>query len=307
MKRIILMTGLLFCSGCALATPPASHFSMRAVDFETGIPVTNAVVEVTFIEREDPWGNGVGKEDRQKKPVDENGVATFSGCSIGNGCGGSINADGYYQSTKGLMYSGKNILLNRWEPWGPTIEVRMRPKKKPVPMVNKQTQWVKFPVFGVPITYDLEVGDWTAPYGKGIASDLIFNVTTSENPSRAEYTLTFSTLEDGIMEYQFPEDCYSSFKWPYVAPELGYIDRLNKYKVYKNPSSPETNIKDEVNYIFRVRTKIDKKGHVSSACYGLIIGDIELTTTGEFKFGYWFNPDPFSRSLEYNGENLLEK
>ncbi|QBG49013.1 hypothetical protein EGM51_16995 [Verrucomicrobia bacterium S94] len=183
----------------------------------------------------------------------------------------------------------------------------MRKIKNPVSMVHKGKKWEAFPEYNVEIGYDLGVGDWVSPNGRGKSADFVFKTRKTENPSRAEYVLSFSNPGDGILEYQFPENLKSSFKWPYVAPEAGYDNKLEKYKVYKIPSRPETNLKRTVNYIFRVRTQMDEDGNIIAACYGRISGEIELTTDGKYQFGYWFNPDSSSRSLEYNGVNLLKK
>ncbi len=174
-------------------------------------------------------------------------------------------------------------------------------------MVYKKRKWMKCPAFRSPVSFDLEVGDWVAPHGKGKSSDFTFNITTGSDPSHADYSLTFPNLNDGIMEFKFTDDTHPNFNWPYVAPESGYLNEIKKYKTYKTPSHPETNLKrDAINYIFRVRTQTDEKGKITSACYGKIKGDIDLTTTGQLQFEYWFNPVPNQKSLEYNGKNILE-
>jgi hypothetical protein len=300
----------MLSTGCALAAPPASHFMMKAVDAETGLPVTNAMVHVTFIERGDPWGNGTGKEDRQEKPTDKFGCAIFEGLSCGPGGGGSIDADGYYQSTQGTNYTHKNIALNRWEPWNPTIEVKMRPKKNPVPMVYKKIFRIKPPVVEQPVGFDLVRADWVAPHGSGIQSDFIFTVTLSEVPKRgAKYTLGFSSKTDGIQEYLPPDEyASSSFKWPYEAPLDGYKSSLSRFAYYQfpNPELPGSDLKSPINYMFRVRSRKLDNGVISGS-YGFIQGEIKIEKENALCFEYWFNPVPNERSLEYNGVNLLKK
>jgi hypothetical protein len=277
---------------------------MKAVDFETGMPISNAVINVTFIEREDPWGNGVGKVDRQKKPVDKNGLATFSGDSVGNGCGGSVDADGYYQSTKGMTYSRKNIALNRWEPWSPTIKVKMRKIKNPTPMIFHRMLRNKVPIKNGHIGFDLEATDWVKPYGQGLISDLVFTLTTVTEPKQGlEYSLTFTNPMDGVQEYTPPQDMRSSYIFPYEAPTNGYSASLNKYRLLYYPvipNYPANNLKDNINYIFRVRTVVDENGQIIEANYGRIQGEVVLSDTPLIDMQYWFNPDPHSRSLESN-------
>ena len=75
----------------------------------------------------------------------------------------------------------------------------------------------------------------------------------------------------------------------------------------KVAGAPKHNLNKDVNYLIRTRTQVDEDGNITSACYGYFQGEISFIPKGEFKFGYWFNPVPNERSLEYSGENLLKK
>jgi len=57
-----------------------------------------------------------------------------------------------------------------------------------------------------------------------------------------------------------------------------------------------TNIKNDVKYLFRVRTVTDKDGNIIAAKYGKINGEINVWP-GKIKFFYYFNPDG-TRNLE---------
>ena len=302
MKTLFVLGLSSLLSGCVLAQQPTSCFTLKAVDAETGAPISNAQARVTFIEREDPWGNGTGKFDRQSKLTDDRGLVTFKGISYGPGGGGSIDADGYYQTTQGTNYSHVNIALNRWEPWNPTIKVKLRPKKNQVPMIKKYIEWQPVPNIGGSVGYDCEVGDWVSPYGKGVISDLILTTSSymqeGERGSEARYNLSFSNKYDGIQVYQFPVGLTSSFKWPYEAPLEGYLRELEKFEHWdKNGMPDQSNYAGNNNYIFRVRSRQLEDGSIE-ACYGMIEGELEFIPQGKIRFNYWFNPDPQSRSLE---------
>lgn len=297
----ILLVGAL-SSGCVSAEPAASKFTVRVIDTETGLPVTNAVVQTIFEHQYDPWGNKPSIVDRRKEPVDVNGEIVFKGKCIHGGAGGTAFAEGYYSSHNGQS-SKKNSLLNRWEPWNPIIEVKMRPKKNPVPMVHKGMLREKVPLTtDGSVGYDLGTGDWIAPYGKGKTSDLLFTITNVTEPKKGiRYTLSFPNPLDGIQEYMPPEDLRSSYIFPYEAPTNGYASSLNKYRLLKYPvlsDYPANNLKENINYIFRVRTQVDKDGNIVSAHYGCIKGEVTLSSTPLIDLRYWFNPDPQSRSLE---------
>ena len=160
--------------------------------------------------------------------------------------------------------------------------------------------WIDIPVFAQPIGYDLEVGDWIAPYGKGKISDFIFQFDSKTH--EISYTLTFSNPNDGIQEYEHPKD-QSSYKWPFTALKNGYETKLSKSVKYIDRKR-ETNLKKKVNYIYRLRTVTDKKGQIVQACYGKIPSEIEVTTNGKVKFSYYFNPDG-TPNLEFDTTNNL--
>jgi len=301
MKWILPMIAALCCSGCAFATLPASKFTICVTDMETGLPITNAVVQTIFEHKYDPWGGGKSKIDRRKERVDVDGMAVFAGEDIGGSFGVTIHADGYYQDWAGLERRKKNIVLNRWEPWNPTFEVKMRPKKNPVLMTYKRQKWTVVPEFGKLVGYDLEIRDWVAPHGKGKTEDFLFVMNLdrkSMSDAEASYTLTFSNPLDGIQEYLPPDDLRSSFIFPYVAPTNGYKKSLYQHDITTPYGPSKTTEKENINYIFRVRTKTDDEGNIVSACYGRIKGELKISRKGQVEFGYWFNLEPNNRSLE---------
>ena len=299
MKATLLLLCLLQ-SGCVLATLPSSKYTVRAVDAETGLPVTNAVIRTGFDHQYDPWGNKPSIVDLRKEHVNEKGEVTFKGKDRKGGAGGTVFAEGYYTGHKG-QGSKLNAVLNRWEPWNPTITVKLRPKKDPVPMVYKRIELKKIPKKQIKIGFDLEKGDWVAPYGKGKIADFIFIPNWySFDPikgSEGSYKLVFSNPDDGIQEYEFPKNLDSSFKWAYVAPTNNYSNILEQKSVWTKTGRLKKGYKN-CNYIFRVRSKRNKKGKIISACYGRIKGPIDVGPYGKFNMEYWFNPNPKSRSLE---------
>lgn len=184
-----------------------------------------------------------------------------------------------------------------------------------VPMLVKSTGWIKVPKNDTPCGYDLEVGDWVIPHGKGKVNDFIFNMGSrfvTPRDSEAKYDLYFSDSLDGIQEFTPEKGGQSTFSWPYLAPAAGYKQELSRF-VYRGSSPTEsyiykTNNKKSANYIYRVRTKVDSSGKVISANYGYIHSEIECNRfeNGRLRFTYHFNPDKHSRSLEFNGVNLFK-
>lgn len=164
----------------------------------------------------------------------------------------------------------------------------------------------KAPRLDKELGFDLLVGDWVAPYGKGMIKDFIFTCSNDATNQVASYILSFSNPEDGIIEYPRDKEEQSFFRWPHLAPLTGYSKTL-KEKVYYGSKRDQNFLPDhklipqilsDIGYIFRVRTECDKDGNLISAYYGRIDSAIITGWDDVVGFGYWLNTDPHSRSLE---------
>ena len=228
-----------------------------------------------------------------------------------------VEKEKYYRSGSGAKLKSVNKLLNRWEPWPSKVTIKLRKKKNPVPMYVRKVEG-KIPVVGKPVGFDLEKGDWVKPFGKGEVADFVFTVKRDYKAYldfSLSYTLVFSNKFDGIQEYHMDATYEQSyFKWPYEAPIDGYKKKLSRYKsIHPNNDNSDikwkidTNFKDKIKYIYRVRTKTDGAGKIISANYGKIIGEIIVDRELSFGFTYYFNPDPKSRSLEFDPDRNLFK
>ena len=61
------------------------------------------------------------------------------------------------------------------------------------------------PVFEKAVGFDLMVGDWVAPYGKGINTDIFFTGhfdKHTEGESNYTLTVSFPNSGDGLQEFQ---------------------------------------------------------------------------------------------------------
>jgi hypothetical protein len=89
---------------------------------------------------------------------------------------------------------------------------------------------------------------------------------------------------------------------PAVAPVNNYENELLLWQSW-HPNEPmRGHAKANLNYIFRVRSKLDSKGELKEANYGWIKGNVQIDTEESesiyLSFEYYYNPDPLSRSLE---------
>ena len=305
-KVKVVISVFYFLKWTCFAAPKAQVIA--TVYDGSGFPVEGAKVEIVGVVKKEPGKGWGAKTIKGYSVTDDKGVAKLSVRSEGSLISLNVNKDGFYRSGVGYRMSRKNHIMNRWEPSNAVIEVLLKEKKDPVPMYfYKKTSLIKVPVFGEPVGYDFSAGDWVAPYGTGIHQDVSVLVKRRFAGARdydIHATLSFAE-NDGIQEVKMEEDP-SHFKWPYVAPLMGYKQEL-QFKKYRHPDGERfaDNNYGNLNYIFRVRTVKDEKGNIISACYGRIPGGVDLTWGDYINWVYYLNADPNSRSLEYSGENLF--
>ena len=294
MKYLFLTLTLLLNAGCVMASEPQVKVTFHVTDAETSETLTNAMVKVF----NDKW---------EIKPVDSNGFCSFKGQGLTLGWTGHATLDGYYKTSAGAKYIKLNSILNRMEPWNPTVEVRMRKIKNPVAMTHRSIQKnaFKVPGYNQQLGYDLERDAFVAPHGSGVNTDLYFNFKRQfENPRsyKVSCEITFPNKYDGIQECFFQRNQFN-FQWPYLAPTNNYKPSLIWESIRSNAKPAVHNFDEKsVNYIFRIRTQIDEDGDIISAYYGKIEGAFGLGWADWVNWVYWFNPVANERSLEWIGE-----
>lgn len=312
MKRSLLIMAVFVLSLrlCPIAYALSNAKLTAKIIDENGAAIQGAHVTLGFSGAKQGDGGGMfnfGKDGF----TDSNGF--FSG-SAGTLPYVGVVADktGYYRSIQKYEFKSSSLLLNRWEPWNPTIEVLLKKKRNPVAMYMKGTDDLKVPVFDKSIKsigYDLEKGAMVAPYGSGVVSDFVFTFHANDraySDYECNFTLTFSNEHDGIQEYLFDSKNQSLYKWPFEAPESGYVGNLSKEKSMIPGRGYKSNEKDNVHYLFRVRTKVDKDGKVVGGLYGKIGKEFEFDPKGAIFFGYYLNPDG-TRNLEEDPKKNLFK
>ena len=308
MRKYFLLLCAIFCIFNANQSfgYPTGKLTLKVIDDEAGNPIRGAMVHVSFMQAND---SGIGlKTIRNNDVTNAEGFVSFQGVGM-ESVGATISKDGYYQSGSGFKFTSSSNVTNRWEPWNPTVEVVLKKKRNPVPMYVKGTDNLKLPQFDIPIGYDLEKGDLVVPYGTGTTSDFIFSMHSAERAYtdyECNFSLTFSNEFDGIQEYFFDSNNQSNYKWPFLAPESGYVTTLFKEKSMQPGKGYTSNEIENVHYIFRVRTKTDNDGKIVSALYGKIVKEFEFDPKGAIFFGYYLNPDG-TRNLEEDPKRNLFK
>jgi len=248
--------------------------------------------------------------------TDANGNVTLTlPCLFGNV---SISTQhgfpGYYPN--GLDYQFTNVVSGKWQPWNPIVDLIVKPILNPIPMYARNMGALganlTLPAKNIPIGFDLEAADFVAPYGKGTVSDLIFTLTEKvpfvnySQPFDISLNLSFSNKGDGIQSVIVPPN--QGKVMPRYAPDSGYKATLvQKMARYANGKGLNTQVNENQNYFFRVRSVLDEQGNVKSALYGKIYGEIGFWGNQHLRFTYYLNPNSNDRNLEFDpAKNLFQ-
>lgn len=303
--RIVVSFAVVTVGTVTVIKYPEAKISIKVID-EGRTPVANAEVGIGFeVMSTKYFGN-------ETVPVSgkTNVVGEFTGSALGDrSLGFTVKKTGYYPTTG--VYSFKEAVADKWQPWNPTLEVVLRRVGTPVPMYARRLR-LEIPVVNAPIGFDLLVSDWVAPHGKGTTADFVFILTRTwidKKDFDARLTLTFSKPGDGLQAVEEPLQYGSELKLPRTAPEHGYEPQVAN-SVSRVPGKPIVNeARDNRSYIYRVRTVLDEKGQVASALYGKLRGDIRVdpinSKTALVLFTYYLNGESNDRNLEFDPKRNL--
>jgi hypothetical protein len=292
MKKIFTLcwiTLIAFTNNYALGQfPPHPWTAAIKVIGEDGNPVVGANVTVSYDLLSPTGQSGKGASwDEIRGLTDTNGMFWASHTDTSSGLGIVVEKAGYYNTHIGHQFYFDEKRQN------PSFTSVLKKNVKPIPMYAKLITSIKFPVFDKPIGYDLTIGDWIAPYGKGAYADFLL---TKNHAGKSSYTfaISFPNQGDGVQEFSAPlllQDAVtgqSDLRSSSEAPPDGYQSQFVQAEHVPNR-----------NLYFRVRTKLDSNGNVASACYGKIYGDLP-------QFTYYLNPTPNDRNIEFDPkQNLL--
>lgn len=261
---------------------------------EAGEPVPDAAVRGFFfveqVQKERLDGDVAGFTDRDGR-VEIDGMEDIY-------VDFQVDKKGYYRSTRRVVVRDPEIRKH-----GSDQTIRLRKQIDPIAMYVKQLAMASEDAGSAPHGYDLVVGDFVEPLGRGRIND--FLITFVHKPGSSfnwswTHSVTFSNPDDGLIPVQFDEPD-SKFKSAYQAPEDGYLGEwiLEMSRTGKN--EPTTGNADQKrNYYFRIRTRMVPNGEVTGGLYGKIYGEFPKIT-------YYLNPEAGNRNVEWDtSRNLLD-
>jgi hypothetical protein len=317
MKKITLFlcicTSALVAEGGFLSPYHVGRVTVRVID-EQGYPVTNATAGIGF-SKNIPAGKGWGTRTFSiNGQTDTNGM--FSAEAESNPSGScSARKEGYYP-TLGIDFMFTNVVVDHWQPWNPILAIVLRKIDNPVLMYAKRVPIEnEIPITDESVGYDLMLGDWVTPYGKGQVADFVFMMkrrVIDWKDFETHLLLIFSNPSDGIRSIQEAGPKGSAFRLPRMAFDSSYqTGWTNSIGYIPNKGYFQTQPNDCLGYFFRVRSVIDKNGNLVSALYGKIKGPIQFdardSKTGHIAFTYYLNPTPNDRNVEFDPKRNLFK
>jgi hypothetical protein len=293
--------------GCALAQQlvvPTHPITVQAfVHDPDGKPVEGATVVLGITHYR---GNKItGSDVRQETSKD--GIATVSGVAEAE-YRVVVEKAGYYRTRVPVRYLDTEPGIKKYATGTQEMDIELRPVRNQVVGISRGSSGLLIPEINKPLGFDLEVGDWVAPHGKGRTADLTFELDGYfKNPNDYIFKLnaSFPRKGDGMQPVKvelLPEEVGSAFQLPYEAPLAGYVPSHSWENSHVGGEYVQADeYKGGTVFIFRARTVLDANGNVIRALYGHLDGKVDFRGTAEkgykLSFTYWLNPE-WTRSLE---------
>lgn len=320
---------------CLCACADTAHVSAYVIDEITHAPIPSIKVSASF-SNDNGW-----KAWTESAPIyhdtqetDVNGFCTLKGkTNIGRaGCGVDKQGEKYYGAGgRGFHFTKKN-LFGVWQPDNLVATIRLQRVEHPIPLfvknVRPKVASGTFDGTNAVLRYDLVLGDWLPPEGKGECADLEIRtrLTIDEVLQVGKYKdwkKTFFTFSNTV---RFPGEgngCRAEMTSPTAgiklrnAPEAGYGKTIvNRFGVKRKIVGPNVNEAEYSDsnpnrcYYFRIRSRFDDKGNLVEAYYGKVYGDFNFHGRWDLGFRgvdflYYLNPKSLDRNLEWDMKTNL--
>ena len=300
-------------------------FRVLVLDSQTDLPVPGAVINAGFEEDRGVWARDRYKCTFKQYVSDNNGCAQVQGSSNNGEAGATIvSAEGYYTPAHSDVprFHKKNF-FGVWQPDDIVVTVKLQRVERPIPL------WVKRSVLDVDkdisnvnkgkFAYDLMMGEWLPPFGKGRVADIEFARLPHEDLGEVDndgikgtsfkdsMSVTFPGTGNGLLEMRHNPMQVLRIR---TAPESGYRPNYLRWEGRNEKLQWDSNYKRDKSFCFRIRTRRDEKGNIIEAYYGKVYGDFEMFKGYNYivcgaRFHYYLNPISLDRNLEWDMKNNL--
>ena len=308
--QLIVLAILMPLTACGQQTTTR----LLVVD-EAGDPVDGATAGVVYYSLQPATKAG----DHGRGLTGPDGIFSFTGRAYWLGQIG-VEKEGFYGASRDLEVTepGEDGYAKVKHEIDATLV--LREIRNPVPMVAREVV-IELPGVNAAYQFDLLQQDWLPPYGDGevahveIKADLEL---TGELQFEAMISLHFTGEKDGLFLVK-PIPGGSVFRWPYVAPEEGYMREVRFHQSRPQKEAPAGSFPALGNELWIVRfgSKLDEEGELVSAYYGRLDGNVELrgifanpnrpwlALSGGL---FYYHPEPNLTGMEFDTRrNLAEK
>ncbi len=221
-------------------------------------------------------------------------------------CG--IDKEGYYHTFDRITFSDPLIYPlatgGKWQPYGETKTLVLKKIRNPVELCHlNRTKKYSIPAYDTWFAFDFEQCQFLAPYGVGKNSDVLLRFTLN-NPSRGDYHMKMEVSFTNMPyagAYTMKKNDFSDFKSVYHADTNAIYNQSFVYSFDRDPQKRPAVVElgEDEYLVFRTRTKVDEKGLLISANYGVLYGPWAFVGPGGMKISFLaFNPTPNDTNLE---------
>lgn len=269
--------------GCA-----SERLYVMVVDNE-GNPVSNATVKVGFSSSHVIFGGGHrssgGGDDNVTARTDTNGNAVVKFNCTSSDFGWRVEAEGYYSSeSRQEHFKGEDVII---PPAFAYVILHEHEKRRAVTVwkkINPQSMYSyqlsnwpnsrqKVPDSNGRYGFDLKLGAWLPPLGKGVVADFYYVRNIGDGHSE-DGSVEWLEFDNGCGAYLAKQTGCKEFPSTYCAnTNAVYTNRLPFAFTRKNTSVGQREIAAADEYIvLRTRVKVDSKGNILEANYSKILG-----------------------------------
>ncbi len=278
-----------------------TRFQVHVVD-DLGMNVTNADVRVFMGMNFRPKGYWIDGA------TDTNGVFVVEGKTCGDEIEMFVSKSGYYSSARKLCFATmgteREVIDGKWQPFDNDEHMLLRRVRNPLDR-KLSGKFIYTRHLNTWIGFDLEVGDYVAPYGVGQTVD--FKVRIDWDGKWIPYYegmgigIRFDDPYSGY--YSVPVCEESALKGVYDAdPKAVYKQDAMFYEKKTSDSERVQSLFDKrYCWVVRSRCEVDPSGTLQKANYSLVtsIGfSGERNGLGGFRVIGMFNPTPNDTNLE---------
>lgn len=331
MKERLLALSVCMAAVCAFAD--MAKVGVVVIDEKTQDPIEGATVKAWF-----QWNIGWRAWSEptpivtDTKITDKKGFCRLEGKTNVGEVGVEVQRipGKYYSSAgDGFEFKRKN-LFGVWQPDNLVATIRLQRVEHPIPLfvknVRPKVAPETFDGTNAVLRYDLVLGDWLPPEGKGERADLEIRTKLTIDEVLQVGRRRKKVFFEFRNEIEFTGEgngCCAEMTVPTMgiklrsAPEVGYGKTIvNRFGVKRKIVGPNVNEAEysDANpnrcYYFRIRSRFDDKGNLVEAYYGKVYGDFNfhgdwyLGFQG-FDFLYYLNPKSLDRNLEWDMKTNL--